>query len=146
MDHEITLHAIGVVASPVAGIEFTDWAEVESRITLDEALVPGLLGLGDYSHIVVVFYLDRVHFDPAADLVRHPRDRSDWPLTGVFATRTQYRPNPIGITTVRLLGMQGNVLTVKGLDALDGTAVLDIKPYVPDLELTKSAVAPHWLT
>jgi tRNA-Thr(GGU) m(6)t(6)A37 methyltransferase TsaA len=146
MDPKIEMHAIGVIASPVTDIGFTDWAEVVSEIRLDDDLVPGLRGLLDYSHIVVVFYLDRVHFNAATDLVRHPRDRTDWPLTGVFATRTQYRPNPIGVTTARLLGIQGNVLTVKGLDALEGTAVLDIKPYMPDIELAQSAVAPAWLT
>jgi tRNA-Thr(GGU) m(6)t(6)A37 methyltransferase TsaA len=136
---------IGSVESPVTEVAFTDWAGVVSKITLDVELVPGLLGLSDYSHIVVVFCLDLAGFDPAKDLVRHPRDRADWPLTGVFATRTQYRPSPIGITTVRLLGIADNVLTVKGLDALDGTSVLDIKPYIPDAELATTATAPQWL-
>ncbi len=145
MKLEMTLQAIGVVGSPVTEIAFTGWAGVVSEITLEDALVPGLRGLSDYSHIVVVFYLDRAHFDPAKDLVRHPRDRMDWPLTGVFATRTQFRPCPLGITTAQLLGIAGNVLTVKGLDALDGTPVLDIKPYVPDPGLASTATAPQWL-
>lgn len=145
MERQIILHAIGVVSSAVNSVEFTGWAEVVSQITIDEDLLPGLQGLGEYSHIVVVFYLDRVRFDPATDLVRHPRDRADWPLMGVFATRTQYRPNPIGITIVRLLTIEGNVLTVKGLDAFDGTVVLDIKPHVPDPDLASIARAPAWL-
>lgn len=145
MDLHPTMRPIAVVTSPVTTIEFTDWSGVVSQIRLDDALLPGLRGLGEYSHIVVVFYLDRVRFDPEKDLVRHPRDCADWPLTGVFATRTQFRPNPIGITTVQLLDIKENVLTVKGLDALDGTAVLDIKPYVPDPELANAAVAPQWL-
>ncbi len=146
MNLDITLRAIGVVASPITDSGFTEWADVVSEIRLDDALVPGLRGLRDYSHIVVVFHLHQVQFDRATDLVRHPRDRTDWPLTGVFATRTQYRPNPLGITTVRLIDIAGNVLKVQGLDALDGTAVLDIKPYMPDVALTQSAVAPQWLT
>ncbi len=144
MDANITLHAIGIVSSPITTIEVTEWDDVVSEIRLDDALVPGLSGLEQYSHIIVVFYLHRMHFNPMTDLVRHPRDRADWPLTGVFATRTQYRPNSIGISTVQLLGIAHNVLSVKGLDALDGTTVLDIKPYKPDLELAKSAVVPQW--
>lgn len=145
MEGEIALRGIGVVSSPITTIDFTDWADVVSEIKLDEALVPGLRGLEEYSHIIVVFHLHQVHFNPATDLVRHPRDRTDWPLTGVFATHTQFRPNPIGITTVKLLGIAGNVLSVKGLDALDGTVVLDIKPYMPDLEVAEVAVAPPWM-
>ena len=145
MEKEIALHGIGVVSSPVTTIEFTDWADVVSEIRLDEALVPGLRGLEEYSHITMVFHLHQVHFNPATDLVRHPRDRADWPLTGVFATHTQFRPNPIGITTVKLLGIADNVLSVKGLDALNGTVVLDIKPYMPDLEIAQVALAPQWM-
>src|SRR6516162_8869162 len=112
MQTQITLHAIGMVASPVTEMAFTELEDVVSEIRLDDALVPGLLGLSSYSHIDVVFYLDRAGFDPTRDIVRHPRDRADRPLMGVFAIRTQYRPNPIGISTVQLLGIEGNVLKV----------------------------------
>ena len=145
MEEDVVLHGIGVVSSPITTIAFTDWADVVSEIRLDEALVPGLRGLEEYSHIIVVFHLHQVHFNAGTDLVRHPRDRIDWPLTGVFATHTQFRPNPIGITTVKLRGIRDNVLSVKGLDALDGTIVLDIKPYMPDFEVAKVAVAPPWI-
>jgi tRNA (Thr-GGU) A37 N-methylase len=63
---------------------------------------------------------------------------------GFFATRTQYRPNPIGLTQVQLLGRKGNILTVKGLDALNGTPVLDIKPISPKTEMPTRFQVPDW--
>ncbi|NDJ62187.1 MAG: SAM-dependent methyltransferase, partial [Chloroflexi bacterium] len=79
----------------------------------------------------VIFYLHQARFNPEVDMQRHPQDDPDQPLRGVFALRTNYRPNAIGMTTVRLLRVDDNVLTVQGLDALDGTPILDIKPHVP---------------
>jgi tRNA (Thr-GGU) A37 N-methylase len=74
----------------------------------------------------------------------HPRSRPDLPLVGFFATRTQYRPNPIGLTLVQLLGRKENILTVKGLDALNGTPVLDIKPISPKTEMPSHFRVPEW--
>jgi tRNA (Thr-GGU) A37 N-methylase len=71
-------------------------------------------------------------------------DREDLPLIGVFATRSNYRPNYIALTTVELLAVDGHVLKVKGLDALDGTPVLDIKPYVPHKDYVENARLPAW--
>ena len=144
----ITLRPVGVVRSPVSEVAHVDWAEVVSEIHLDDLLTPGLLGLDAGGKITVVFYLDRAVFDSARDMVRHPRDRADLPLRGVFATRSQYRPNPIGVTDVELIGVKGNVLTVRGLDALDGTPVLDIKASAlvedsPDAKLSQVARDPR---
>lgn len=137
----ITLHAVGIVHSPYAEVDDErDWAEVESEIHVEGAFAPGLQGIADYADIVVVYYLHKSQFDAATDLVQRKSARADAPPTGIFALRTYHRPNAISSTTVRLLAVEGNVLRVKGLDALDGTPVLDLKPYAPPTP--KRATAP----
>jgi tRNA-Thr(GGU) m(6)t(6)A37 methyltransferase TsaA len=84
-------------------------------------------------------------FTPATDLVRRPQERDDMPAVGIFAQRAKHRPNPIGITAVELIEVRGPVLVVKGLDAIDGTPVLDIKPYVPAFDSRPAAVVPMWI-
>lgn len=127
---EITLQAVGVVQSPfVDDDESRDWSEIESQIVIDEALEPGLRGLSDYADIVVTFVLHRFRFDVERDLVQTPNVDP----VGIFALRTYHRPNAIGTSTVRLLGVDGRILRVRGLDALNGSPVLDIKPYMPPL-------------
>ena len=122
------------------------WAKINSEIHLDPQLAGGLQGLDGYSHILVAFFLDRAQgFDPATQLLRKPRGREDMQAVGVFAQRTKYRPNPLGITAVQLLGIEGNVLKVRGLDALDGTPVLDIKPYMPPFDRMEDVKMPPWV-
>ncbi len=100
-------------------------------ILLDPALNDGLLGLEPGSDLVVLYYL---HCSAGYELQVHPRGDPSRPLRGVFATRSPRRPNPIGVTTVRLRRVEGNVLEVIGLDALDGSPVLDIKSYSPSFD------------
>lgn len=100
---------------------------VVSKIVIDPEFAGGLEGLEDYSHLYVLFWLQRIPRRRIA-LTVHPRGRKDVPKVGVFATRSPHRPNPIGLTLVKLLSKKGRVLTVKGLDAYDGTPVLDLKP------------------
>lgn len=128
----ITLQAVGVVRSPYDDFEERDWTNVESEIVIEEELVGGLQGIEEFADIVVVFFLHKFKFDLARDLV-NTSPRATHPVMGIFATRTNRRPNAIGTTTVRLLGVKGNVLHVKGLDALDGSPVLDVKPYTPPI-------------
>jgi tRNA-Thr(GGU) m(6)t(6)A37 methyltransferase TsaA len=75
----------------------------------------------------------------------HPRGRIDMPLLGVFATRTNLRPNPIGLTLVELLKVEGTTLTVRGLDAFDGTPILDIKPFDSWDNAEKARVPDWWI-
>lgn len=134
MPLSVTLQAVGVVRSPFADdVEDRDWTEVESEIHVDAALAPGLLGLERYADIVVTFVLHKFVFDRERDLVQPYLPRDDAEEVGIFALRTYHRPNAIGATTVRLLNVSGNVLRVRGLDALDGSPVLDIKPYAPKI-------------
>lgn len=105
----------------------------------------GLVGIDDFSHLVVLFYLDRADRRRAPGTRRAAEDAAGLPAVGFFATRTPKRPNPIGIACPRLLRRDGNVLTVTGIDAWDGTPILDIKGYFPRDEGRPDATVPDWL-
>jgi tRNA-Thr(GGU) m(6)t(6)A37 methyltransferase TsaA len=125
----IQLKAIGIVRNAVIEAHRdTRWDEIESEIVIDDEWRDALDGLAEFSHIWVIFYLDRV--TPPDSPRVHPMRRDDLPLVGRFATRSPSRPNPIGLCVVQLLDVRGPVLRVRGLDALDGTPVLDLKPYL----------------
>ena len=139
-----TVTPIGTVKCAVTEMSQGGWATIDSEIHLDPQLTGGLQGLAGFSHILVAFFLDRAQgFDPAKQLMRKPRGREDMQAVGVFAQRTKYRPNPIGITAVQLLGIEGNIIKVHGLDALDGTPVLDIKPYFASIDSFPDATPPR---
>jgi tRNA (adenine37-N6)-methyltransferase len=141
-----TVKPIGAVKCAVTEMSQGGWARIDSEIHLDTTLTGGLQELASYSHVIVVFFLDRAQgFDPARQLLRKPRGMEDMHEVGVFAQRTKYRPNPIGVTAVKLLGIAGNVITVRGLDALDGTPVLDIKPYLPPFDRMEDVRMPPWV-
>jgi tRNA-Thr(GGU) m(6)t(6)A37 methyltransferase TsaA len=113
-----------------------------SKIVIDRQFAQGLHGIEEYSHVYVLFWLHQI-VGSNRHLRIHPRGRKDIPKVGVFATRSPYRPNPIGLTLVKILSRRGRVLTVRGLDAYNGTPVLDLKPRdtwedVPRLRL------PRW--
>lgn len=141
----ITLEPVAVVRNGIAGPKHEGWAEVVSEIVFHPEHAARLEGLEGFSHIQVLFYL---HLTPPEERDKQkfrPRDNSDLPMVGAFATRSQRRPNPIALTTVRLLRRRGRTLVVQGLDALDGTPVLDIKPYAPRFESPEGEVrVPEW--
>ena len=140
------VHPIGTVHCAVDEMSQGNWARVESEIRLDARYAPGLQGLEGFSHVLVLFFLDRAQdFDIGKQLLRRPRGMEDLQELGVFAQRTKYRPNPIGVTAVRLLGIEGNVVRVQGLDALDGTPVLDLKPYMPPFDRMDDVAMPPWV-
>lgn len=117
-----------------------------SKIVFDKEMTPGLQGIEDFSHIFVIFWLHLVS-DSAKTLI-HPRKSADEPV-GIFATRAPIHPNPIGLTVVELVRREKNILWVRGLDAIDGTPVLDVKPY-PDwadgrLDIVLDFRIPDWL-
>jgi len=140
----ITLKAIGAVHNAVREGR-QRWGQVTSEIELLPEHAERLEGIDDFSHIHVLFYLDRVSRYERGMKRFRPLDREDLPLLGAFATRSQRRPNPIGLTTVTLLERKANTLRVKGLDALDGTPVLDIKPYSPRMDSAPGARLPQWV-
>jgi len=142
----ISCTPIGHVRNSVTRMSEGHWAKGESEIHIDEVCAAGLQGLEDFSHVMVVFYLHEAQgFDPAKQLLRHPRGMEHLREVGVFAQRTKYRPNPIGVTSVELRSIRGNVAVVRGLDALDGTPVLDLKPYMPMFDRIDDARVPAWV-
>jgi len=114
-----------------------------SKIVLKSGLRTALEGIEDFSHIFVVFWLNKISGSEGI-LKVHPRARTDLPLVGVLATRAPTRPNPIGLTLVELVKRERNVLWVKGLDAFDGTPVLDIKPF-DSWDTVINPRIPKWL-
>ncbi|MFC2022103.1 tRNA (N6-threonylcarbamoyladenosine(37)-N6)-methyltransferase TrmO [Chloroflexota bacterium] len=143
----MTLKAIGIVRN---GIKEKPrdrrdwWEELVSEIVIDSSLTEALDGLEEFSHIIVLYWMHRVA-DEEMPLKIHPRGRKELPLVGLFAARTPNRPNRIGKAIVRLLQRQGNILRVKGLDALDGTPVIDVKPYIPGYDSVADATVPQWV-
>jgi len=115
-----------------------------SSIVVRQDLVEALEGIEDFSHLFVVFYMHEVTEEEERTLKVHPRGRTDLPLLGVFATRTAFRPNPIGLTLVELLECNNNVLMVRGLDAFDGAPVLDLKP-ADSRDMAANVRVPLWL-
>ena len=141
----INIEPIGTVHCPVTQMSQGNWAQVVSEIHLDPALAGGLQGLEGFSHVLVVFWLDQIAaFDPQKQLLRKLRGMDDMHELGVFAQRTKYRPNPIGVTAVELVGIRDHVVSVRGLDALEGTPVLDMKPYIDAFD-RKDVTMPSWV-
>lgn len=126
MEPNIIFSAIGYVENqynePVSASEIRS---AESRIVLKPDLSTGLLGFEPGQQIMVVFYF---HRSEDYDLLQHPKGDRSRPKRGVFTLRSPKRPNPIGITVVELVGIKNNILSVSGLDAINGTPVLDLKP------------------
>ncbi len=140
---EITLKAIGTVRSEIKQPTRRDCRDVVSEIVVDSSLTESLDNLDEFSHIIIIYWIHQSR-RPAPKKVR-PMGNPEHELMGVFATRSPDRPNPIGKSTVRLLKRQDNILKVKGLDAIDGTPVIDIKPYVPGYDSVDNAQAPSWM-
>jgi tRNA-Thr(GGU) m(6)t(6)A37 methyltransferase TsaA len=141
----LNIKVIGRVENSFVKRERLEAENVTSHIVVDPAYSSALDGIEPFSHIMVIFWLDQVQAKERKVLKVHPRGDPELPLTGVFATRSPLRPNPIAVTEVRLLKREGNVLTVKGLDALDGTPVLDIKPYLPEPVSNSDILVPAWV-
>jgi tRNA-Thr(GGU) m(6)t(6)A37 methyltransferase TsaA len=142
---EMKLKAIGVVRSgfPQPPIPRSGWAKVTSEIVIDENLTEALDGIEDFSHIIVLYWMHRLR-EKNPPLKQRPMGNMNRPLRGLFALRTPNRPNPIGKTTARLLERRDNILRVEGLDALDGSPVIDIKPYLPGYDAADATV-PDWI-
>lgn len=135
---------IGYVQSPVKEKVDAHWGSVVSDIVLDKELMPGLTGLESFSHALIVCHLHEAEFIKEEHLMRRPQSRADMPEVGIFAQRVKDRPNPIGVTAVKIVSVDGNILRVQGLDAIDNTPVLDIKPYFPRFDLKENAKVPEW--
>jgi tRNA-Thr(GGU) m(6)t(6)A37 methyltransferase TsaA len=145
---EITLRPIGRVHASRAAMHDDHWDRVHSVVRLDEAQfsADAIAGLDAFSHLEVVFWMDRVPEDQIQTGCRHPRDNPSWPKVGIFAQRGKGRPNRIGTTICRLDSIHGLDIRVVGLDAIDQTPVLDLKPWVAEFGPRSEVRQPSWMT
>jgi tRNA-Thr(GGU) m(6)t(6)A37 methyltransferase TsaA len=143
----IRIAPIGWVRTPRAEARDDYWGAVTSTIELDERFSPeALAGLADFSHLEVVYQFHGVPLERIETGARHPRNREDWPLVGIFAQRGKARPNRIGVSRCNLVRVEGRVVTVQRLDAIDGTPVLDLKPYMVEFGPIGAVSQPAWAT
>lgn len=136
---EVTLRAIGYVRNNVAKPRPRGWEKVESRVELLPEHATKLVGIEGYSHVIVVFYADVAEGAPEKPGMLTLASGNTY---GILATRSQLRPNHLGVSVVALLRVEGATLHVRGLDAIDGTPVLDIKPYLPVYDSVLDARIP----
>jgi tRNA-Thr(GGU) m(6)t(6)A37 methyltransferase TsaA len=140
------LKPIGIVRNGIDHHLAKGWKNTVSRLEISPELEPALYGIDEFSLLQIVFWFDRLR--PIANFLDriHPMGNTSLPLVGRFATHSPHRPNPIGLTIAELLERNGNILTVRGLDALDGTPLLDIKPFIMNKDLLSRAREPAWTT
>jgi tRNA (adenine37-N6)-methyltransferase len=145
-DGALALTPIGRVVGGRAEAVDDAWDAVSATIELDpDQLEAGATdGLAEFSHVEVVFCFDRVAEDDVCRGTRHPRGRADWPSVGILAQRAKDRPNRLGVTVCRLVGVGPHRLDVTGLDAVDGTPVLDVKPYLAEFGPRGGIRQPAW--
>ena len=140
----VTIQPIGIVRSRVTDLRHRTTASDRATIELRPELAGALVGLDGFSHAIVLTWLDRVSEAERATRQEHPAGDRALPLTGVLALRTHHRPNPIGVTVVAIERVDGVRVAVRGLDVIDGTPVLDIKPYVAFYDSVPDARLPNW--
>ena len=143
----INLSPIAFVKNIRAEIQDDHWGDVVSIIELDSAFSEeALFQIESFSHAEIVFYFHLVNDDKIETGARHPRNNQSWPKVGIFAQRGKNRPNRLGVTTVKILKREGRQLFVQGLDAIDGTPVLDIKPVIKEFLPREEIRQPVWAT
>jgi tRNA-Thr(GGU) m(6)t(6)A37 methyltransferase TsaA len=141
----VSMRPIGVVRNAERELSSQDWREVRSDLIFRDDLMGALDGLETWSHIIVVCAFNRLPEEHLGKTHIVPMDDPRNPVQGILATRSQLRPNPIGVSVVSLLRRRRNILRVKGLDAIDGTLILDVKPYIPGYDDVSDARVPDWL-
>lgn len=143
----IHLEPIGQVFSEIKGQRDEHWGNVVAEIRLDASRfeLESLTGLQDFSHVEVLFHFDQVPESEVQTKTRHPRENSKWPKVGIFGQRGRKRPNRIGVTICEIVSISGLSVRVRGLDALNGSPVLDIKPVMAEFLPDKKTVRqPQW--
>jgi tRNA-Thr(GGU) m(6)t(6)A37 methyltransferase TsaA len=142
----ITLEPIAFVRNSRREIEDDFWGGLVSEIALADGM-PGdsIAGLELFSHAEIVFQFHLVDERETVRGARHPRNNPEWPAVGIFAQRGKNRPNRIGLASVRILARTDRALIVRDLDAIDGTPILDLKPYFPEFDSAPGARVPEWV-
>jgi len=142
---DMTLKSIGTVHNTRRGLDDDRWENIVSEIRLDESLpAESLEGIETFSHAEIIFFFDQVADQEEIPMSRHPRGNKDWPKVGIFAQRNKDRPNHLGLTIVSVVKRERRSLFVKGLDAVDGTPVLDIKPVFAEFLPREVIRQPQW--
>ena len=145
MSVKIELMPIGTVAGGRADMRDDGWAEEHALIILDDRFDSGVLtGLDQFSHALIVFQLHKVRLEKIVAGARHPRNNPSWPKVGIFAQRAKNRPNRLAVSACKIEGVGGRTLKVSGLDAIDGSPVLDIKPYMKGFDPQEPVTEPDW--
>jgi tRNA (adenine37-N6)-methyltransferase len=149
VDSAIVLRPIGWVRSSRRDASDDFWGGTVARIELDpqqfDATV--LAGLADFSHLEILYFFNKVNPASIVTAAEHPRENPAWPKVGIFAQRKKSRPNRLGLSTCRLLAVDGLTISVAELDAIDGTPVIDIKPYVLEFAPRREEVRqPSWIS
>ena len=139
---EIKVDPIGFVKNNEKEQRFGSFSNEITEIEVDEKFTDALNGIDDYSHVIIVFWMDKVK---ESVITHQPQGNPEVPIVGIFSCRCPQRPNPIAITTVKLIERQGNKIKVKGLDILDGTPIIDIKPYWPIYDKVIGGIIPDWV-
>jgi tRNA (Thr-GGU) A37 N-methylase len=140
------IEAVGRVSGGREAAEDDEWGDSRARIELDADRFTGeaLAGLAEFSHAEIVFLFDRVGDEEIEFGARHPRGREDWPRVGIFAQRGKNRPSRIGVSICSVVAVDGLAVEVEGLDAIDGTPVLDIKPVIRGFLPRGEVRQPDW--
>ncbi|WP_372371624.1 SAM-dependent methyltransferase [Candidatus Uabimicrobium sp. HlEnr_7] len=142
----IQVKPIGWIENSVKQIRDDHWGSIESTICLDDKQFTSasLATLDSFSHVVVLFYMHKVSEEKIQYLARHPRNQKHWPKVGIFAQRAKSRPNKIGVSVCKIVCVKDLKVIVVGLDAIDKTPVLDIKPYMEEFAPKSSIEQPSW--
>ena len=145
---QLDIQPIGTVRGGRAAPDDDHWGASRCQLELDTAKFrpDALSALDQFSHAEVVFVFDRVRDDEIVTGARHPRGRKDWPLVGIFAQRGRNRPNRIGICVCRIVSVSGTTVEVEGLDAIDGTPIIDIKPVLKEFLPRGEIRQPAWVS
>jgi tRNA-Thr(GGU) m(6)t(6)A37 methyltransferase TsaA len=144
MSDQFEIHAVGTVRCSRVAPEDDSWDEETSCIEMIEPFdEQSLMGLADFSHCIVVYVFDKAAWDNSK-MSRHPRGNKDWPEVGIFAQRAKDRPNRLGVTVCRVLEVKDSTVRVAGLDAIDGTPVVDIKPWMVEFGPRGDVSQPSW--
>ena len=143
---EVTLEPIGFVVGGRAEPVDDEWGDVDATIVLDGALVgsEATVCLDEFSHLEVVYLFHLVDAAQVSLGARRPRGNPEWPEVGILAQRAKARPNRIGVSRCELVDVDGLKLRVRGLDAVDGTPVLDVKPFMVEFAPRGPVYQPAW--
>jgi tRNA-Thr(GGU) m(6)t(6)A37 methyltransferase TsaA len=144
----ISMSPIGVVRSTRKDPDDDNWDVEAAAVELDSARFneAAFAGLSGFSHVEIIFHMDKVDPSKIETASRHPRNNPDWPAVGIFAQRAKNRPNQIGTTICKIVKLDGRSLHVEGLDAVDGSPVLDIKPWVLEFAPRGPIFQPRWIS